>query len=256
MQTYSLSQPQMKSLQHPKSWIDIWKENQIFFIGFLLLLVLGFAILLRIPQGDDILFFNQRRTAFGDYFFQYGTQMGEEVAYLLVGLILVFYSYRHLAMLPAMGVLVTILSAVLKNLFSHPRPFKWFQQNGTDSLIQTIEGVYVNMGFNSFPSGHTMSAFALFTFLALCLPQKKINALLLLSLPVMVAISRIYLIKHFLKDVMLGAILGVILAVILYRMQYIFFKYPHPWLDKSFSFPVRSTVEQAMEKVTPPEDKG
>jgi membrane-associated phospholipid phosphatase len=167
----------------------------------------------------------------------------------MVGAILIFYSYRHLVMIPIIGLVVTIVSALLKELFSHPRPFRWFQENGLDGILQTIEGVSINMGANSFPSGHTMSAFALYTFLALCLPRKRINSLILLSLPVMVGISRIYLIKHFLKDVLLGALVGVILAVLLYRLQYVIFKHPHPWLDKSLKIRPRTQVEEAIEEV-------
>lgn len=234
---------------HPASWQRIWRENRMYFITFFILLLLGFGIYLGIAQGDDILFFNRRRTAFGDFFFRYGTQMGEEVAYIIVGVILIFYSYRHLVMIPIIGLTVTIVSALLKELFSHPRPFRWFQENGLDGLLQTIEGVSINMGANSFPSGHTMSAFALYTFLALCVPRKKINSVILLALPVMVGISRIYLIKHFLKDVLLGALVGVILGVILYRLQYVIFKYPHSWLDNSLTIRPRTKMEEVIEEV-------
>lgn len=234
---------------HSASWQRIWRENRLYFITFLILLLIGFGIYLGIAQGDDILFFNRRRTAFGDFFFRYGTQMGEEIAYILVGVILVFYSYRHLVMIPIIGLTVTIVSALMKEFFSHPRPFRWFQENGLDGLLRTIEGVSINMGANSFPSGHTMSAFALYTFLALCVPRKRINSLILLALPVMVGISRIYLIKHFLKDVLLGALVGVTLAVILYRLQYTIFKSPHPWLDNSLTIRPRTKMEKAIEKV-------
>lgn len=233
---------------HPASWRAIWKENRIYFIGFLIIWLLGLSIYLGIAPGDDILFFNQRRTAFGDFFFRYGTMMGEEWAYIIAGAILLFYSYRHLMMIPIIGLVVTIVSAVMKNIFRHPRPFRWFQENGLDGLLQTIEGVSINMGANSFPSGHTMSAFALYTFLALCIPKKKFYSLLLLSLPVMVGISRIYLIKHFLEDVLLGALVGVMLAILLYRLQFLI-KFPHSWLDQGLKLRSRTKIEQAIEEV-------
>lgn len=224
----------------------------MYFIAFSGFLLLGFGIYLNIAQGDDILFFNRRRTAFGDVFFRYGTHMGEEAAYIIVGVILLFYSYRHLVMIPIIGLVVTAVSAMMKEFFSHPRPFRWFQENGMDGLLQTIEGVTINMGSNSFPSGHTMSAFTLYTFLALCVPRKRVNSLILLSLPLMVGISRIYLIKHFLEDVLLGALVGVILGILLYRLQYMLFKYPHPWLDSGLKLWPRTTVEEAIEEVKDP----
>lgn len=245
----------MTKAHHPASWQRIWRENRIFFIAFLIVFGIGLGVYLGIPQGDDVLFFNQRRTAFGDFFFRYGTMMGEEMAYLLVGAFLMFYSYRHLAMVPVIGLVVTIVAALLKNLFSHPRPFRWFQENGLDRLLQTIEGVSINMGANSFPSGHTMSAFALFTFLALCLPRKRYYSLFFLLLPLLVGISRIYLIKHFLKDVLLGALIGVILGVVVYRLQYWLFKHPHPWLDGHFSIRSQSVMEEAEQEVRTKTDR-
>lgn len=245
----------MTEATSPAAWRVIWRENRLYFITFFILLLVGFGVYLNISQGDDILFFNQRRTAFGDFFFRYGTHMGEEIAYIIVGVILLFYSYRHLVMIPIVGLAVTLVSALTKEIFRHPRPFRWFQENGLDGLIQTIEGVSINMGSNSFPSGHTMSAFALYTFLALCVPKRRLNSVILLALPLMVGISRIYLIKHFLKDVLLGALIGVILGVLLYRLQYVLFKYPHPWLDKRFAIRPRNKVEQAIEEMQPTESE-
>lgn len=221
----------------------------MYFITFFILWLIGFGIYLGIAQGDDILFFNRRRTGFGDFFFRYGTQMGEEIAYIAVGMILIFYSYRHLIMIPFVGLAVTLVSALMKSIFSHPRPFRWFQENGLDGLIKTIEGVSINMGANSFPSGHTMSAFALYTFLALCVPRKRVNSVILLALPVMVGISRIYLIKHFLKDVLLGALVGLMIGVLIYRLQYVLFKYPHSWMDNSLTIRPRTQIEEVIEEV-------
>lgn len=240
----------MTNPAHLTSWKRIWQENRVYFIGFIVFWLIAFGIYLNITQGDDILFFNQRRTPLGDIFFRYGTHMGEEIAYLLVGVVFLFYSYRHLVMIPILGIVVTAVSALLKEIFKHPRPFRWFQENGMDGLLQTIEGVTINMGANSFPSGHTMSAFALFTFLTLCLRRKNlVTNLLLITFPIMVGISRIYLIKHFLQDVLLGALVGVLLGVLLYRLQYFIFKYPHSWLDKSLQLRSTSAMEQAVENV-------
>ncbi|MCB0631915.1 MAG: phosphatase PAP2 family protein [Saprospiraceae bacterium] len=240
---------------NPASWKNIWRDNRMYFIAFIIFWLIAFGIYLGITQGDDILFFNRRRTALGDTFFRYGTHMGEEIAYIFVGVILIFYSYRNLIMIPIIGVVVTAVSALLKEIFRHPRPFRWFQENGMDGLLQTIEGVTINMGSNSFPSGHTMSAFTLYTFLALCLPRKKINSVILIALPIMVGVSRIYLIKHFLEDVLVGALVGVILGVLLYKLQYVLFKYPHPWMDGHLKLIRRTKVKEIIEEVQPDPDR-
>lgn len=228
----------------------LW-DNRVYFIAFGVFLIFGLIILVNLTAGQDILFFNQRRTPLGDWFFRYGTQLGEQLAYLSVMAIFLFYSYRHTIMIPIVGIMVSMTSGLTKEIFQHPRPFLWFRDNGIEGLIQTIEGVAINMGSNSFPSGHTMSAFALFTFVALCVPRKRISALLIFLLPLIVGISRIYLIKHFLKDVLLGATIGVILAILAYMLQYKLFKYPHPWMDNGLSLRPRTPVEKAIEEVTP-----
>ncbi|MBS1563115.1 MAG: phosphatase PAP2 family protein, partial [Bacteroidetes bacterium] len=68
---------------------------------------------------------------------------------------------------------------------------------------------------NSFPSGHTTSAFALATILALHATKKGWGVFFLL-LAVGVAYSRIYLGQHFLPDVTMGAILGTVSGLLVY----------------------------------------
>ena len=58
----------------------------------------------------------------------------------------------------------------------------------------------------SFPSGHTMSAFAMAVAVGFFYPQIQI---LLLTLAVGIAVSRIILGMHFLTDVLVGMFLGI-----------------------------------------------
>ena len=74
-------------------------------------------------------------------------------------------------------------------------------------------------GQNSFPSGHTMSGFALYTIVALLWNQKSWGGLIAVSFAVLTGISRIYLVHHFLEDVVSGAIVGVLIALIIYYFQ-------------------------------------
>ncbi|MFM9948661.1 MAG: hypothetical protein ACKV1O_12050, partial [Saprospiraceae bacterium] len=56
-------------------------ENRWFFgLAGLFFLVAGF-LLLQIKTGDDIFFFSERRSAFGDVFFRWFTKMGEAWIY-------------------------------------------------------------------------------------------------------------------------------------------------------------------------------
>ncbi|NJK82534.1 MAG: phosphatase PAP2 family protein [Saprospiraceae bacterium] len=112
--------------------------------------------------------------------------------------------------------MVTIIAFITKSMFKQPRPAKFFQSLNRLDEVNLIAGVDVYYGFNSFPSGHTMSAFAISTFLMLCFPQKWGLSLLLFALAALTALSRMYLGHHFLQDVYLGALLGVLLGGAMY----------------------------------------
>jgi undecaprenyl-diphosphatase len=62
----------------------------------------------------------------------------------------------------------------------------------------------------SFPSGHSITAFAMAISVGMFYPQLQP---LLLTVAVMIAFSRIVLGMHFLSDVVVGSIIGVILAL-------------------------------------------
>jgi undecaprenyl-diphosphatase len=62
----------------------------------------------------------------------------------------------------------------------------------------------------SFPSGHTATAFAAATVLALFHPRLRWPAL---ALAAVVGLSRVYLGVHFWADVVVGAVFGVVIGV-------------------------------------------
>ena len=62
---------------------------------------------------------------------------------------------------------------------------------------------------NSLPSGHTVTAFAIATFLVLIYPKRNIWLPLLL-VAWLIAYSRIYLTHHFPIDVWVGSVIGTL----------------------------------------------
>ncbi len=206
------------------------RENRFYFSAFALFLASAGILLCFIQTGDEIFFFSERRTFSGDLFFRYFTRMGEGPVYLLALAALLFLRYRHALAVPLLGFTVSVLSFLSKSFFAHDRPAAFFRKQGILDQIEAVDGVYLNVGATSFPSGHAMSAFALFTFLALCLPHKRWAALALFAMALLVGVSRIYLVQHFLKDVYLGAIMGVLIALIWHYLQ---FKPRAHWLDRS-----------------------
>ena len=122
-----------------------------------------------------------------------------------------------------------ILSIILKTLFGRMRP--WGLQHGEDQygflLFQNFnlgffdkikyqfEAIkHATASYASFPSGHSTTVFAMFTFLSLMFPKYRYFWFLLASL---VAISRLLANDHFLSDIVAGALLGVVSSVYVYR---------------------------------------
>ncbi len=85
-----------------------------------------------------------------------------------------------------------------------PRPAKVFE----GEVLHFVEGVHLNY-VNSFPSGHTATAFALFLFLA-SLTKNKGLQLFYAIIACLVGYSRTYLSQHFVVDITFGAILGIL----------------------------------------------
>ena len=213
---------------------QIIKNNPIYFFGIFLFLSFGGILLLQIEQGDVILFFSERRAPFLNTFFIYTTKMGEEWPYILLILIFLFVRIRYSILVLVAGLLATVVSFVAKLCFAHDRPISFFKKLQTYDDINLVDGVYVVSGTTSCPSGHTISAFILYGLLAFLFYKKRYLATLFLLFAFGVAISRIYLVQHFLKDVYLGCIIGTAFAVVLYLSQSQIPFQPDKWFDQSF----------------------
>lgn len=221
------------------------RENRLLFGVFALFALVGGAGLLTFEQGDLVLFFSEHRSAWGDLFFRWVTNLGEGYFFVIALVLLLFTSYRYAAVLPLLGLSVSVVSYLSKEIFSHPRPWAFFRdQHMLDQLVP-VAGVHIHEGPTSFPSGHTMAAFALYFFLALCLrSHKRGGALILFLTALAVGLSRVYLLQHFFKDIYFGAFLGAGLAVLWYWMAQRLWPSPHPRMDSSLqAFRKDATVE-------------
>ncbi|MEI9933571.1 MAG: phosphatase PAP2 family protein [Ferruginibacter sp.] len=101
-----------------------------------------------------------------------------------------------------------ILAQIVKHIYNSPRPKFYFGNTEDQYFIKGIDFAFNN----SFPSGHTATAFAVATVLVLNLQNKKLQLPLLFA-ALLVAFSRIYLGQHFLLDVLVGAFIGVVCGI-------------------------------------------
>ena len=211
----------------------VLRDNRLYFILCLIFLALGNLWLLFLDKGEIILFFSENRTEFWNTFFSIGTRFGEELTYLFFVILFLFFRIRHSLAIPLIGIIVSLVAFITKWIFYIDRPGAYFTDLGILDSIVLVENVRLNTGPTSFPSGHTMSAFALFTFVALCIKDKTISALAFFLLALMIGISRVYLVQHFWQDIPTGAFLGILIALGMYLIHWKWGKVENHWMDKN-----------------------
>ncbi|MEM1325041.1 MAG: phosphatase PAP2 family protein [Bacteroidota bacterium] len=200
-------------------WQQLYREQRPFFLFFALFFLAGTALLFFIDKGDTILYFNAHRTPFFDVFFSVITRFGEALMYV-TALVLFLWRKRYIRALSVVVVAlsVTVTSYGLKSLFAHDRPITFFKTTAVYDQLTFVDGVYINKAATSFPSGHTMSAFAICFFIALAFPHRKYISGSLFVLALLVGISRIYLVQHFFEDIYVGAAIGMLLAILIHGL--------------------------------------
>jgi len=189
-----------------------FKANRIFYIGAITFIFIAAGFVFMGNHGDAIIWFSERRTSFLNSFFEIITRVGEAWSYVLLLCCLLCYKYRYALMVFLLAILVPLVSLTLKTLFSQPRPKKFFMDNEIFENLNVIEGIALHTANTSFPSGHTISAFAVMGFAAFTFSKFKWTSFIFIGLAIAVALSRVYLVQHFLLDVCVGAGLGCMIA--------------------------------------------
>ncbi|MDR7130377.1 membrane-associated phospholipid phosphatase [Algoriphagus sp. 4150] len=175
------------------------------FLYFQILIIL-LVLLLRAEKGSLELWINNYHTTPFDFFFKNITYLGDGIIVLAPTVILLFVRYSY-SILLAWATLIHMVIVVLckRILFSGmPRPAEYL----ADIPFYTVPGVSVHH-WNSFPSGHTASAFMLACVLAMIFSKKIWPQIILLLIAVLIGFSRVYLMQHFFMDVLAGSLVGV-----------------------------------------------
>ncbi len=146
---------------------------------------------------------------------------------LLAVIILLVVKYRYAFFIAVSNIVSSTITQVLKRTFFNDelRPKKFFE--GVHDLY-FVPGVE-NYSYNSFPSGHTTTAFSLYFAFALLVKNKTLKCILFVT-ALLVSYSRIYLSQHFFADVYVGSLIGVTVTFIVYWMVQ---KKDAKWLDRS-----------------------
>ncbi|MEO1514955.1 MAG: phosphatase PAP2 family protein [Bacteroidota bacterium] len=214
--------------------LDLLKTNTYYFLLCLLFLIVGGIGLSQIQTGDFLIWFSENRSIHLDSFFSFTTRLGEQYAYFVFVILALFYRFRLVLIIPLTAVIVLLIALVLKEIFAHPRPSVFFYDQLVQGQLQTVDGIHLLTGYSSFPSGHTLSAFTLYTLIALFFPKKKLMAFFFFSFALFIGLSRVYLVQHFLKDIYVGGLLGILLASTIYLFQQRWLpQQPTHWINRN-----------------------
>lgn len=155
----------------------------------------------------------QMRTPFFDAFFSLITELGNETAFMVVGLV-VFWCVdkkkgHYLLFVALCG---TVLNQALKLACRIPRP--WV----LDPEFEIVEAARAEAKGFSFPSGHTQNAVGVFGGIAR-FARRKWCKVLFLVIAMLIAFSRLYLGVHTPLDVGVSLVVALVLVVVLYPMM-------------------------------------
>lgn len=205
----------------------ILKNNLSFLIPYFLFLLIGAVIIFVNSKAETHLAFNSFHNSFFDVINTYTTYLGDGFTAALLILMMLAVKYRYFIILAIANVASALIAQVLKHFVFNDvvRPKKFFE--GIQDLY-FVPGIENHM-FNSFPSGHTTCAFALYMSFALLVKNKTYKFLFLL-LGFFTGYSRIYLSQHFFEDVYAGSIIGVSTSIVVY---YFVQRKNHPWMERS-----------------------
>jgi len=211
--------------------IKLLKNNKYFFATYFLFLVVAVFLLLSFSKADLHIFLNRLNTPFFDEFFKYATFLGDGLMIAILFVVLLGYRYRFafaflIGALLTSGVVQLFKKVLLENMY---RPSKYFELFETYQL-HLVEGVNLH-SLQSFPSGHTATAFNIFFFLALISKNNGIK-ILCAVLAATVAYSRVYISQHFMVDITVGSVIGIILTFIIFYWST---KWGKAWLNKSLN---------------------
>ncbi len=217
--------------------------NNIHYISCCILFFLfGGVLLFFIEKPDVIFFFSENRTPFLDIFFTYFTKMGEEIMYLVFLVVFLFVKVRYSILIPLIGITVSVVSHLTKTYFSHDRPLMFLENMHLADQVNFVEGVKLLVGPTSFPSGHTMSAFALYGLVAFMFPRKKIWGVVFFVFALLIGLSRNYLVQHFFQDIYLGSLIGFGLSILFFWGQEKFIAEESHWLNQPIWKRKRKTI--------------
>jgi membrane-associated phospholipid phosphatase len=204
-------------------------NNRYFFLPYVLFLIVFLISAFSYTKTEMHIWANQIHSPFFDLFFSYVTHMGDGIMIAILFVVFLFVKYRYaiaflIGSLLTSGVIHLFKKLLLDEVY---RPSKYFELYETFQL-HIVEGVKL-LSLQSFPSGHTSTAFNVFLMLAL-VSKNHFLKLALFAMALLVAYSRVYLSQHFFIDIAAGSFIAVLLTFVSY---YQVKQWNRAWLETS-----------------------
>lgn len=169
-------------------------------------------MLCLVSKAESFILMNNLHSRLTDFFFVHFTFIGDGGFSLFIFVILFLTNQKKLATCVLLAYVTSgCFAQLLKHLISAPRPKIYFETSGIPYYIDFFKTS--NAGNNSFPSGHTTSAFALATVLASHF-KKPLSTIALFVAALLVGYSRIYIGEHFPLDVWTGMWIGILFGLV------------------------------------------
>ncbi|MEI7829205.1 MAG: phosphatase PAP2 family protein [Prolixibacteraceae bacterium] len=192
--------------------IELLRKTKVFSVPFFILVGGSSLLLLFYDKIEIALWINSHNNKFLDFFFQYFTHVGDGITAAIVSLVFLMFNIRKGSILLISYLLSGLIIQMLK-IHVFPDILRPISLIGNSSAIHLVEGVKI-WGIQSFPSGHTGTAFGMFFCLVAYTNNTWMQFLGLIT-SVLIAYSRLYLFQHFLPDVVAGAVIGTLTSLFL-----------------------------------------
>ncbi|MGN6339783.1 MAG: phosphatase PAP2 family protein [Ginsengibacter sp.] len=198
----------------------LFKENTVFFAGYLLLLFFALFILFANSKAAGFVLLNPYHTRFLDFAFQGITLLGDGLFSIAFCVVLLLIRKKYVSLLVFISYASSGIAAqVLKYFISEPRPAIFLEHSNYHYFIENV----TLHNYHSFPSGHSATIFALISIVAFA-SKNKLSAIPLLIIGALVGYSRMYLGQHFMVDVTIGSLTGILFAIISWILLYPFYQ--------------------------------
>src|SRR6187551_2464432 len=96
-----------------------WK---VFVLGAFLFIASGIALMFIGDKAHFLLWLYSCRTPIADWYFYIVTRLGEEIGFVIIGLMLWLISWRKMIFIPILGGTTSLVTYLMKEYFQHERP--------------------------------------------------------------------------------------------------------------------------------------